>query len=416
MSTNTPNAYSADDFKTLKGEFKKVTKRVLKKNISKNPEKLEEYETDLIKTYNDIITYVAHYYNDLDQNIQETIRTDLLRLRDNLASSFQKLNLRVKLPARLIEKIRDLEPLSDVEDDADNMPDQISVTDFLRLAANTINRNFSGDPLALNAFINSINLLKTIADATHEALLRQFILSKLEGRALEAVPQNVNSIDEIITALKSTIKPDNSKVISGRMMALRADRVSMQDFTKQAEDLADAFKRSLVVEGISQSKAKEMAIEKTIEMCRTSAKTDLVKSILAATSFTDPKEVVAKFVVESTSENKEKHVLAYGSNDFRNRKRGNNSYRGKGRNFNNSGRNFNRNYNNNGNYNGNNGYRGKRRYNNDRGRGYNNNNNRYVRFTENSDAPSQERRGEMPQENAIYGNQVNNRSQYQYTA
>lgn len=415
MSPNTPNEYNADNFKTLKGEFKKVTKRVLKKNISKNPDKLEEYETDLIQTYNDIIEYVAEYYNGLDATVRETVRTDLLHIRDNLASCFQKLNLRVKLPAHLIERIKELEPLSDVEEEAETMPDQISTTDFLRLAANTINRNFSGDPLALNAFVNSIDLLKTIADQTHGLLLKQFILSRLEGKALESVPQNPNSVDDIIAALQSTIKPDNSKVISGRMMALRADRVSMQDFTKQAEELADAFKRSLIVEGISQAKAKEMAIDKTIEMCRTSAKNDLVKSILASSSFTDPQEVVAKFVVESTTQNPERNVLAYGSNNFRGRKRGNNGYRGKGRNFNNSGRNFNRNYNNNGNYNGNNGYRGKRRYNNDRGRGYNNNN-RYVRVTENSDAPSQERRGEMPQENAIYGNQANNRSPYQYSA
>lgn len=270
--------------------------------------------------------------------------------------------------------------------------------------------------MGLNAFINSVELLKTTAGNTHLALLRQFIIARLEGKALEAVPEDANSIDDIVTALKSKIKPDSSKVVAGRMMALRSDKTNLQDFSKQAEELADSLRRSLIVEGISQAKAHEMTVDKTVEMCRASAKTDLVKSILAATSFTDPKDVVAKFIVESATETKEKQVLAYkqfnNNNNF-SKKKGKFSYNNAGRGRGNNSNNYS---NRKGNNNNNNNYRGKY-YNNDKRRNNNGNNgNQYDRnvryYQENSDAPSQDGRGM----NQMQQNLGNNQNHQQYTA
>lgn len=164
----------------------------------------------------------------------------------------------------------------------------------------------------MNAFINSVNLLRETASQATIDTLKQFILTKLEGKSLEVVQENPNTIKDIVDALKEGIKPDNSKVVGGRLMALRADKTTLQDYTKQAEELAESLRRSLM--GISRAKAQEMAIEKTIEMCRASAKTDLMKSILASTTFTDPKEVVAKFVVEAATETTKKQVLAFRAN------------------------------------------------------------------------------------------------------
>lgn len=175
-------------------------------------------------------------------------------------------------------------------------------------------------------------------------------------------------------------------------MALRLDKKQVQDFSKVAEELADSFKRSLIVEGITQAKANEMAIDKTIEMCRASAKNDLVKSILAASTFENTKEVIAKLVVETATDNTEKQVLAY--QKFQNNNRG----RGRGNNrFNNyNGR---RNFNNNNNdRRGNNNNRRGRGRGNNRYNNYNNNNNyhnndqsgnrnNYVRYVE---APQQQ--------------------------
>lgn len=40
-----------------------------------------------------------------------------------------------------------------------------TATDFLRISAQTINKNYSGDPLSRDSFINSIELLESIAEA-----------------------------------------------------------------------------------------------------------------------------------------------------------------------------------------------------------------------------------------------------------
>lgn len=275
-----------------------------------------------------------------------------------------------------------------------NMARELSVPEFMRLAAQTINYKYSGDPLELDSFVDSIEYLQIVTtDALKDTLFR-FVKTKLAGKAKEVVPNDAQNIEAIINALKNKIKPDSSKVIAGRMMALRLDKKQVQDFSKNAEELADAFKRSLIVEGITQNKANEMSIDKTVEMCRASAKNDLFRSILAASSFENPKEVIAKLVVETATDNTEKQVLAY-------QKYNNNNGRGRGRGSNryNNGNNGRRNYNeNNNNRRGNNNNRrgrgrGNNRYNNYNNRNnYNNNNqnsnrNNYVRYAE---APPQQ--------------------------
>lgn len=406
--------FSSSLYKELKEEFNKVSKRILKDKISTNPVKLEEYELDIKASYTRLSEYASTHYESLDTPSQAIVRSDLLSLRDRLTRCFARLGCKSTLSAQVLASINEDE-LDDTDSD-DMAPPEISQIEFLKTAGSTLPNSYSGDPLALEAFVNSVELMKIFAGNTHAVLLKQIVIAKLVGKALESVPQNANSIDEIIDGLRASIKPDNSKVIAGRMMALRTDKNSLNDFTKQAEDLADALKRSFIAEGISQKKAQEMVIEKTVEMCRSSAKTDLVKSILAASSFNDPKEVVAKFVVESATEAKEKQVLHFGANGFQ-KKKGRDNYSKNGNrrgNYSNGSKRYN---------NRNNRYgRGKREYSNDKGRnGYSNNNNyRNVRYAENSEAPSQDRRGtgtHTERENGYQGDRNNQwRSNEQYSA
>lgn len=279
-----------------------------------------------------------------------------------------------------------------------NMNNAFSIPDFMRLCAQTINQLYSGDPLSLKTFIGSIEYLELVAttDELRETL-RHFIFTRLSGLALEAIPENVDNIAEIKAALKSKIKPDSSKVIAGRMMALKLDNRKIQDYSKQAEELAESFRRSLVIEGITQSKANEMAVDKTIEMCRSSAKSDLVRSVLAAATFDNTKEVIAKLITETATDTSEKQVLAYQKFNKNNNNRQNNGNRGSNgyRRYNNSNyNNQNANNNNNNRFNGrgrgnrrgrnNSGYRLNNNNGQNNGRNnWQNNNNNYVRYAEN---------------------------------
>ncbi|XP_036347507.1 putative uncharacterized protein DDB_G0283431 [Rhagoletis pomonella] len=105
---------------------------------------------------------------------------------------------------------------------------------------------------------------------------------------------------------------------------------------------------------MTQSKAHEMAVEQTINVCRLNSRSDMVKSILASSTFSDSKDVVAKMIVEQNNFRggyRGSNNYRYYNNNFRfngnsNRHSGNTSYRNKNQNRNNSFSNRRNNYNN----------------------------------------------------------------------
>lgn len=410
-----------DAYSILREEFFKVCKRVLKKELTANVEKHREYLKDLAAAYNDIVQFVSEFYDSLLPGDQETFLSDSTVFRSKLQAVYNRLNVTLKPPAdsfsllsakNILENFNSNQSSSNIDNMAATPDEKLK---FIQAASQTINRPFGGDPLALAAFVNSVKLLKEITAANLQQTLLSFILTRLEGKALECVPRNAADVDEIIAALETNIQPDNSKVVAGRLLALKPDRAKLASFSEQAESLAESFQRSLIIEGISQAKAREMSIEKTVEVCRNAARTELVKAVLASTKFDSPKEVIAKYIVESSTEEKERQILALRAYQRQNR-RGNGStfgnYRGRNGNNRNQGNRYNSNNrnSNNGNANRNSGYGGQgngdgyRGYNGGSGnfgrnRGYNNyrNNqnsdnrngggNRNVRYTENFQAP-----------------------------
>lgn len=418
----------------LKQQFTLVTKRIIKQNLTRNINKHREYIRDLVSAYNNIIGFVnALYFPALSEHEKQEYKRQLSYFRDRFQECLSRLGIEAELASNLLS-VYEVEPFlalldelnksnqnasyyntaSDTEnsntDSSDSetpstskntnskqkkgetknnnvvkMPDAMTIPEFMRLSAQTINKNYSGDPIALDAFIDSIELLELAATDNLKPTLIRFVLAKLEGRARESVPQNCNDINIIKEALRDKIKPDSSKVIAGRMMALRMDQKKMQDFSQQAEELSEAFRRSLIGEGITQDKASEMAIDKAIDMCRASARSDLVKSVLASSQFKDTKEVIAKLIVETATDTTERQILAYQKH---NNNRSKQNYRGNSRNYNNNHNNRNNNnQNNNNNYRGRGRGRGRGRYNNNRNNNYrnnynNNNNNASVRYVE----------------------------------
>lgn len=458
---------SADHYNKLRAEFLKVCKRVCKEDLTTNRDKHREYLTELVRSYNDIIGYVSTIFESLDTETKKKFRDEWIYIRDKVNAVYGRLNVTSELPREIfvllsIEPILEnynsnatpepstsqannlIPPTGEKTESRDtehslgppsfershsertnNMAATIEQKmEYIRAASQMINRSYAGDPLALATFVNSVRLLKAVTAANLNDVLLEFVKTRLEGKALECIPPNPANVDEVIAALEQGIHPDNSKVVAGRLLALRADKSKLAEFTEQAEKLADALRRSLIIEGISQAKASEMCIEKTVEVCRNAARSDLVKSVLASSKFESPKEVVAKYIVESSTEEKEKQVLAYRTFQRQNKHNGKNNgggrgqngkFRGRnGRNGNNGNyaRNFSRNNNNNGNYsndgqNSNRNYdnRGNRNRNNynDYGGNRNNNNNRNnntrgVRYSENYEAP-QVPLGEIPNQN-----------------
>lgn len=345
-------------FKDKKDKFLKVTKLIIKTKLSKKQVTLETYRDKIIEAFNDFTNYCRSKYNSVNTETKEEIVAEYNKLKVKLNICFTLLNCQYKINSRplslLLEsevgppspgessspenssiedensdseeenddlgKINiDLEENNDLEKEkvipVDNkLPNMAEPTtlEFLRLCGETIPNNYSGDPLHLKPFLNAIDLLQVIA--TNDALkvlLLQFIKTRLTSNALEKLNDTDNTIDLIKTRLTNCIKPENEKIIKGKMAALKADRNSLTDFSKQAENLAECLKRALVLDGIPSQKANTMAIDETVAMCKNSARSDYVKSVLASTSYQNPKEVVAKFIIETGNDKTDKQILSY---------------------------------------------------------------------------------------------------------
>ncbi|KAI8117385.1 hypothetical protein CVS40_10689 [Lucilia cuprina] len=123
-----------------------------------------------------------------------------------------------------------------------------------------------------------------------------------------------------------------------------------------------------------------MAIEQTVSTCRNNAKSDMVKAIIASTVFKEPKDVVAKLIIEESTNQKEYQVLSIGHRNTKsfirsnqNNTYKNNAYRGRNNSY---GRNKSYRSQNNSHYSQNNSYHNQNdnnnlnKYNNFRGRNF----------------------------------------------
>lgn len=420
--------FSNDKYKELREKFTEVWKRIepyRRRNLTEDEKLLGDYRRDIVDAYNNLVSYICDFYSVLSDEDQKILRDRIIFSKEKVVESFQLLNLHYEWPEDIFSQIvrenisqidhensdLDQSKPSVVQDDTqsvdsvnqnytiDSEPsdDDMALTkaEYMTLMAQQIPQPFTGEAVALKTFINSVDYLKEAATGDQISLLKSFILTKLQGKALEIIPEDANTIDAIINALKAKIKPENSKVIEGRMMALRADKSNLQDYAKRAENLADCLKRSLILEGISVAKAQEMVIDKTIELCRANTTSPVVISILESAKFENAKEVVAKYIIQSNKSKHEQQILS-----FQKRQNNNNNQYGNrnNNNFNRNRQNFNRRSNSNGNNNyrnanrnnsnnqdnqnnSNNNYRGNNNYNNRR------NNRRQVNVVENAGAP-----------------------------
>lgn len=281
----------------------------------------------VLDDYNALIGYSEigwdRKHNSTKQHITHVIEAN----RTILQRCFAKLNLPTVLPGKLLSNIHYLPPptnnnsqqkqidKTDSEIQTDLILTQTiqtqttmaqSKSEFLKLASSLINYKFEGDPLKLASFLADVDLVVESAEANNGALCLTFIKRCISGRALELIPEDADTIAKVKKALEDNIKPESSDVVEGKMMALKVRKGNFTEFTQEAEKLAEAFRRSLVVSGISQAKAQEMTIKKTIELCRKTTHSEVVKSVIASSRYEQPADVLATLVTQTDISKKEK--------------------------------------------------------------------------------------------------------------
>lgn len=183
----------------------------------------------------------------------------------------------------------------------------LTLNDYYNMCTRQLSKIYEGDPLGLFPFIASIELLQKMdKENVFTDILLNVVMTKLQGIALESIPKEDVTIQKIIDGLKKNIKSDNSEIIEGKIMALKADKNNLTDFTERAELLAEEMKRALMLEDIPNEKATKMTTKAITELCRANTNSTLVKACIASEHFDTPKDAIAKFVIETRSENNEK--------------------------------------------------------------------------------------------------------------
>lgn len=448
-------------YRELSDEFYKCTKRVIKHDLSVNPDTLNKYKTDLVDSYNNLINYVRTIET-TDESIRSRITGEIKALRIRLVESFRRLETKIDLGEKLLDRVsiigdqvtgkghrthtkqdddnllRDVEQnISDLNTTIEEFEDAVLNTGemeaikVIEILNRVITQTYDGSTSNLETFLGQLSLAKTVIENNQPAVFVAFVKSRLSGKALESIngvdnvpDANQGKIDFIYNALQRKIKPENSRVIQGKIKALRADNKSKLEFAKIADELADQLRMALIAESIPPEKAKEMAVEATVDMCRSNARSEIVKTVIEAKTFENASDVISNYLIQIDKAKNDKQVAAFRtSNRNYNSNRGNNNrgkqynnnrrgnYYGNSYGYSNNGdystNRYNNGYNNNRNYNnrGRNNYNtGNRNYNNydERNRGNNrnyrnNNRDHNVRYLGNGDAPTHQEMGGQSQ-------------------
>lgn len=413
-------SYRKTDFDDFNATFTDNASDFLN-NDSPTIENLE----DVLDAYNAIISYSELNYENKKRATKEYITENITANRATLQRCYEKLQIPVTLPGKLLSTIHYVpQPKPNTSNENSNknnshksdenlhknpnksptthsnpnnqshtsnlnqtIPTKMAQTreSFLKIASNVLNYKYGGDPLKLNSFILDVELVNSLAsnDDTR-AFCLTFLKSRLEGKAEECIPDQCESVQALITALKDKIKPDNSGIIEGKMTALQLRKGDYSKFSAEAEKLAEALRRTLIVEGLTKAKAEEMTIQKTIEICRATTKSDVVKAVLENGNYKSPADVIAKFITQSDKVRREFKEAKNAQKNANNNGHGNGNGNGnarqnkpsnKNRNWNNSQ--GNQSSNNRGNYRGNG--RGRQQQNQQQNRDRNNGNNRSSR-------------------------------------
>lgn len=419
--------------KELEEKFLAISKQIKRKNASKRPIKIKIREYLIIRCWNDILRTVSLYEQEANVDRGLIARTTLhcyLALTECLAilkstATVEHQYAFVTEPTittherEQINKILNAdkhelteEDINTVESELDKetsnntdpkMPDEQSAEDFWRLATKVIDAKYDGEPEGLDNFIDQIKLLAPMVKANNKDNFINFLKTRCIKKAKEAIPEQPKSIEEIINALKDDIKFKPSREVEGKLAALRIDSKGSAKFVEKVEKLAEELRQSLVFEGHTKAKAKEMTVQKTVDLCYGLTRSDNVKSVLSSVQFAAPGEVVSKFIVQQDTVRQDNLTQRNNNNANGNRRFGR-KFRGNYRNGNYRQHNNNQNNNNNNNNN-----RGQNQNNNNSNRGYrnnrpyrgNNNNQRNgnrqeqvlrIVGSENSPGPSNERR------------------------
>lgn len=316
-------------------KFKSLKPKILRVNQTKNEAKLESYKLSAFNIYNNFIEFNKTYFDALDEESKNKLKKAFASIRDYMSKFTAALKLDIDIPLDI--KIRmdpnsskhfnsepetedDLDDPSEASDEYESEPEREdkrsnlkNERQFLALCASTINKDFDGEPNHLQSFIDKIDLLKNFAETSKlKVILLSFAVAKLNKTTRSKITTKPRSIESLICALRGAVKHESSDVIEGRLLSIKSK--TMEEFAQKAEKLADSFRQALILEEIGPTKANEMAIAKTVQLCRSRTNAPDVKAVLRSTPFKSVEQVISTLITCSHEVQKEREHEFYVKN------------------------------------------------------------------------------------------------------
>lgn len=94
-----------------------------------------------------------------------------------------------------------------------NMTDPMKAQkELLDIVNGQIRKPYDGEPLGLETFLTGVEIAKEFATSDElQKKLLIFVKGRLEARARELITDDIKTIDELISKLRNTIKPEKSR-------------------------------------------------------------------------------------------------------------------------------------------------------------------------------------------------------------
>lgn len=403
--------------KDAQNAFKLVAKRILKKNLSTNPDTLSKYKIDICNAYNDFIEYSTGriiLLRPKDEYLKDIYIDTTKGIKNHLVNCLGRLRLHYPFSTKLFERI-DLAKVTPIAaDQYDITQFDDSYSDSSDTDTNTVNMakptaiefmnayskiipEFNGSIDKFQSALDALALVHTnVGDHTVTAV--SMIKSKFTGKARTCILDTDDTVLKIIDRLKLSIKGETSESIIAKIHNVKQKDKSANKYVNEIEELTESLKTSYINEGVPPQLSEKYSTQQAVIAMKHNASNDKVKFVMEAGKFESLDEAVAKFVSTNNEALTNNSVMYVSQNrtysKFNKRNYNNNSTQGYGfnRNSNNHRGGHFRGYNNRGNSNGNryqNNYNNYNNFSRGNNRGYRrgNYNNNYqnregVRFVE----------------------------------
>lgn len=321
-------------------KFILIAKRILKSNLTTNPETLERYRVDIITAYNLFVDYIAPRYRALtpgENELGETYFSYIEYVRNKLLSCLQKLGYTYLFSRDAFEAVDSnlVIPLI-AEDNQDEMaPNPLSKNEFITIYSKFL-YEYDGSADKKQAFLDALSLVDEGAEDNMNTAVRM-IKSKLIGKARSYVTDSDVTVQAIIDKLTVCVKSDSSDSLVAKMKNIKQNGKSATTYITEIEKLCNSLRTSFISEGMSCEMAEKHTTTRAVEAIKQNTHSNELKTIIKAGTFNNVNDLVGKFVEASNDLPNENSINYFRKKDHKNYRGHRNNQPSRGFNNNNRG-------------------------------------------------------------------------------